>query len=50
MKIVKISKEEFINLFNDKNLTIKEVATKLKVCSKTIYQTAKRLGITRNKK
>ena len=48
--ITKITQEEFLKLYNNKDLTIKEVAKQLKVDSQAIYRLARQLGVKRRDK
>ena len=48
--ITKITQEEFLKLYNNKDLTIKEVAKQLKVDSQAIYRLARQLGVKRSDK
>ncbi len=47
MKIIKITQEKFLELYNNKNLTLEEVAKQLKVKPQSIYKIAKELGVKR---
>lgn len=47
-KITKITQEEFLKLYKNKDLTIKELAKQLEVSSQAIYRLARQLGVKRS--